>query len=116
MRWLLLPLVLILLSPARARADWQFAPFFGYAFKGETSLVTPEALGDLHVRWSIGGTVTRIGRGPFGFEGIVLLVPHFFEAGDGGAGFGSRTHSLMGKGGLAGPQPGGEDGGRPVIF
>ena len=31
---------------APARADWQFAPFFGYAFNGETTLVTPEALGD----------------------------------------------------------------------
>jgi len=114
-RWLLVPLVLVLLSPAPARADWQFAPFFGYAFKGETSLVTPEALGDLHVRWSVGGTATRIGRGPFGFEGIVLLVPHFFEAGDVGAVSSSRTYSVMGNGVLAAPQAWNEYGLRPFV-
>ena len=84
----------ILCELAPARADWQFAPFFGYAFNGETTLVTPEALGDIKVRWNVGGTVTLIGKGPLGVEGIVLLVPHFFEAGNVGDGL-QQPHLLV---------------------
>jgi len=115
LRWLLLTAACLIGSPAPARADWQFAPFFGYSFNGETTLVTPEALGDLKVRWSIGGTVTLIGRGPFGVEGTVLVVPHFFEAGNVGAVSSSRTYAVMGNVVLAAPQGWNEYGLRPFV-
>jgi hypothetical protein len=102
-------------SVAPARADWQFSPFFGYAFKGETSLVTPEVLGTLKVRWAIGGTVTALGRGPFGVEGIVLLVPQFFEAGNVGAVSSSRTYAVMGNAVLTAPRNWNEYGLRPFV-
>ena len=102
-------------NAAPARADWQFAPFFGYAFKGETSLFTPEALGDLKVRWTIGGTVTLIGRGPLGVEGTVLVVPRFFEAGNSGAVTSSRAYAMMGNVVLAAPQGWNEYGLRPYV-
>ena len=35
--------IALLSSVAPASADWLFAPFFGFTFKGETSLVDPEA-------------------------------------------------------------------------
>jgi len=106
---------ILIVSPAHAWADWQFAPFFGYSFKGETTLVTPEALGDLKVRWTVGGTVTLIGRGPIGVEGTVLVVPHFFEAGNVGAVSSSRTYALMGNVVLAAPQGWNEYGLRPFV-
>jgi hypothetical protein len=115
LRWLLLTAACLLVSPAPARADWQFAPFFGYAFGGETTLVTPEALGDLKIRWTVGGTVTLIGRGPLGVEGTFLVVPHFFEAGNVGAVSSSRTYGLMGNVVLAAPQGWNEYGLRPYI-
>jgi len=115
LRWLLLVAACLIVSPAPARADWQFAPFFGYSFNGETTLVTPEALGDLKIRWSIGGTVTLIGRGPFGVEGLVLVVPHFFEAGNVGAVSSSRTYAVMGNVVLAAPQRWNEYGLRPFV-
>jgi hypothetical protein len=98
-----------------AHADWQFAPFFGYAFNGETTLVTPEALGEIKIRWSVGGSVTLIGRGPIGVEGLFLLVPHFFEAGDLGAVTSSRTYALMGNVVLAAPKSWNEYGLRPFV-
>jgi hypothetical protein len=113
--WLLAVVAILLLNAAPARADWQFAPFFGYSFKGETTLVTPEALGNLKVRWTVGGTVTLIGRGPFGVEGTVLFVPHFFEAGNVGAVSSSRTYAVMGNVVLAAPQGWNEYGLRPFV-
>ena len=111
----LIATAILVVSPAPARADWQFAPFFGYSFKGETTLVTPEALGDLKVRWTVGGTVTLIGRGPIGVEGTVLVVPHFFEAGNVGAVSSSRIYALMGNVVLAAPQGWNEYGLRPFV-
>jgi len=114
-RALLCALALLVGHAAPAQADWQFAPFFGYSFKGETTLFTPEALGDLKVRWTVGGTVTLLGRGPFGVEGTVLLVPRFFEAGNLGAVTSSRTYAVMGNVVLAAPQGWNEYGLRPYV-
>ncbi|MEO7276187.1 MAG: hypothetical protein ABIX28_25535 [Vicinamibacterales bacterium] len=115
LRALLCAAVILAGDAAPAHADWQFAPFFGYAFKGETTLFTPETLGDLKVRWTVGGTVTLIGRGPLGVEGTVLLVPRFFEAGNLGAVTSSRTYAVMGNVVLAAPQGWNEYGLRPYV-
>jgi hypothetical protein len=115
LRRLLLLAIAVIGNPLPAHADWQFAPFFGYSFNGETTLFTPEALGELTVRYTVGGTVTLIGRGPLGVEGTVLLVPRFFEAGNVGAVTSSRTYALMGNVVLAAPQGWNEYGLRPYV-
>jgi hypothetical protein len=112
---LTLTCILSIWRVAPARADWQFAPFFGYAFNGETTLVTPEAHGEIKVRWNVGGTVTLIGKGPLAVEGIFLLVPHFFEAGNSGTVSSSRVYSLMGNVVLAAPLSWNEYGLRPFV-
>jgi hypothetical protein len=114
LRWLLVSSVLILLSPAPARADWQFAPFFGYSFKGNTTLVDLED-GASKVHWGFGGSATLIGRGPLGVEGLFLFVPHFFESDDGLALATSRMYSLMGNAVLAAPLSWNEYGLRPFV-
>jgi hypothetical protein len=115
-RLLTLSCIVSIMSAAPAYADWWFAPFFGYTFKGETTLVSEgAALGDLKVRWSFGGAVTLIGRGQVGVEGIFLLVPHFFEAGNTGTVSSSRTYTLMGNVVLAIPQSWNEYGLRPFV-
>src|SRR4051794_33318174 len=64
--------------PGVASADWQLAPFLGLTFKGSTTLLDPEnGAGTTH--WSLGGTVTYIGKGPLGAEGIFIYTPGFFE-------------------------------------
>jgi hypothetical protein len=115
LRLLTLSCIISICGVTPARADWQFAPFFGYAFKGETTLFTPEVLGDLKVRWSFGGSVTHIGAGPFGVEGLILIVPHFFEGGNSGTVSSSRTYSLMGNIVLAAPKSWNEYGLRPFV-
>jgi Outer membrane protein beta-barrel domain len=105
---------LIAVSAAPARADWQFAPFFGYTFNGSTTLVDLED-GATKVHWSVGGSATLIGPGPVGVEGLFLLVPHFFEAGDVPALATSRTYALMGNVVLAAPRAWNEYGLRPFL-
>jgi hypothetical protein len=107
--------IVSIVSVAPAYADWWFAPFFGYAFNGETTLATPEALGEIKVRWSVGGSVTLIGKGPIAVEGIFLVVPHFFEAGNVGAVASSRAYSLMGNVVLTAPRSWNEYGLRPFV-
>jgi Outer membrane protein beta-barrel domain len=106
--------LLLMLAAAPARADWQFAPFFGYTFKGSTTLVDPED-GATKVHWSFGGTATLIGRGPVGVEGVFLLVPHFFEAEDAVGVATSRMYGLMGNVVVAAPKGWNEYGLRPFI-
>jgi hypothetical protein len=115
LRLLTVTCIVSIWNVAPAQADWWFAPFFGYAFKGETTLVTPEALGEIKVRWSVGGSVTLIGNGPLAVEGIYLLVPHFFEAGNVGAVASSRTYALMGNVVLTAPKKWNEYGLRPFV-
>jgi len=114
LRVALLCAAVLALAAAPARADWQYAPFFGYTFAGSTTLVDLEQ-GASKVHWSVGGTATWIGRGPIGIEGLFSLVPHFFEAGDGTALVDSRTYAVMGNVVLATPQAWNEYGLRPFV-
>jgi hypothetical protein len=106
--------ILLMLGPAPARADWQFAPLFGYSFKGETSLIDLED-GATKVHWSVGGTATLIGRGPIGVEGLFMVTPHFFESTAVSALTGSRTYAVMGNVVLAVPLRWNEYGLRPFF-
>jgi hypothetical protein len=70
--------VLAALLPARAYAEWQFTPFLGFTFKGNTNLFDPAAaIGERH--WNFGGTVRWVGGGILGVESIFLYVPGLFE-------------------------------------
>ena len=71
--------LVLLLFAVPARADWQFAPFVGFTFGGDTTLVDPEsAAGNRH--WTFGGTATLIGKGPIAVEGLFAYTPGFFES------------------------------------
>jgi hypothetical protein len=72
--------LLTALWPARASAEWQFAPFVGFTFKGGTNLADPDALNAIEQRhWNLGGTVRLVGAGPFGLESVVLYIPGLFQ-------------------------------------
>ena len=70
--------VLVGSAPGTAHADWLLAPFLGLTFKGDTTLIDHEqATGKVH--WSVGGSVTIVGGGPVGIEGLVVYTPGFFQ-------------------------------------
>jgi hypothetical protein len=71
-----------------AAAEWQFAPFVGFTFKGGSNLwdpflLDPDALDAPRAasqrHWNLGGTVRLVGAGPLGVETVVLYVPGFFQ-------------------------------------
>jgi hypothetical protein len=106
--------ILITAFPAEARAEWQFAPFFGLTFGGDTSLADLEG-GAQDVHWNFGGAVTVIGAWPLGVEGLFTYTPHFFD-GDGPTIFeSSRALALMGNVVLAAPRSWNEYGLRPFV-
>jgi outer membrane protein with beta-barrel domain len=76
-RALALVFLLAVLLPAPAFAEWQFAPFVGFNFLGDTNLNLTE-LPKRH--WLFGGTGRLIGAGPLGVEGLFTYVPGAFES------------------------------------
>jgi hypothetical protein len=93
------PAVLLLLAmlaaPASAAAEWHITPMVGLTFAGKTTLQDFEhATGNVHP--AIGITGTYLTRGIFGFEGMAVLTPGFFQ--DGGELIKkSRTVAVMGN-------------------
>ena len=117
----LLLTALVVAAPRPAFADWQFTPFFGFTFKGNTTLVDLEdAVGRTH--WNFGGAVTVLGRWPIGAEAYFVYTPGLFNhKGVGGpptldAGIdSSRSFAFMGNAVLAAPRSWNEYGLRPFI-
>ena len=68
--------LLVVLRPAAAHAEWQFAPFLGFSFGGDTNLVVTQVV-DRH--WNLGGAVRLVGAGPIGLESVFVYVPGIFE-------------------------------------
>jgi hypothetical protein len=68
--------LLIAVRPTSANAEWQFAPFVGFTFGGDTNL-NLTGLVDRH--WNFGGAVRLVGAGPIGLESIFVYVPGIFE-------------------------------------
>lgn len=68
----------LLLVPVPARADWNLAPFAGLKFKGDTTLLDIEEAASKR-KFVYGGTVTWLGRGPFGLEGDVAFIESYFN-------------------------------------
>lgn len=100
--------------PAKAAAEWQLAPFIGWTFKADTTLAD-FALETEETHWTFGGTVTLIGAGPFGVEGLFHYTPRFFGGGDGSVVSSSRAIALMGNAVLAAPRAWNEYGLRPFV-
>jgi len=99
-RWL--ACALLLLTPATAATEeWQFKPFFGAAFAGETSFVDFEfAAGNVHP--VVGVSTVLIGE-IFGVEADFGLAPGFFSA-DKGKVVRSSVATLSGSVVVAVPQ------------
>jgi hypothetical protein len=99
--------LLVLAVPQTAGAEWQFIPFVGLTFKGQTSLFDLEnATGKPHRHF--GGSVGLFGGGVFGAEALFVYTPGFFQTDDVAfetpvenpdlaAVTGSRTLALMGN-------------------
>jgi hypothetical protein len=67
--------------PPSAAAEWHFTPTIGWTFAANTSLLDPDH-GTSKVHWNFGGSVTLLGGGILGVEGMVNWTPGFFEGGD----------------------------------
>jgi hypothetical protein len=100
-------------APAPLSAEWQIAPFIGWTFQGDTSIVDLGG-GQDEVHWTFGGTATVIGAGPLGAEALFVYTPGFFGKDDQVL-KNSRTISLMGNVVLATPRGWNEYGLRPFV-
>jgi hypothetical protein len=115
--------LLTALLPARVSAEWQFAPFVGFNFLGDTNLLFLEGATEQH--WNLGGTVRLVGAGPLGVETFILYVPGFFNTPEGNPIFAdtppeetiseSRTFALMGNLVLTTPRSWNQYGLRPFV-
>jgi hypothetical protein len=117
LRTLVLAGLLVLCVPARGSAEWQFAPFLGYTFRGATTLYVQDAAEQRH--WHIGGAVKIIGEGPLGVEGLLVYTPAFFQfRGDAIQEVrvtSSRTVALMGNAVVTAPRHWTQYGLRPYV-
>lgn len=69
----------ILALPRTAAAEWHLTPLVGLTFAGNTSLIDPDlATGETHINF--GGSVSLLGGGLFGVEGLVVFTPGFFKS------------------------------------
>lgn len=73
-------LALLLLSPATAEAEWQYKPFLGVIFGGETTLIDLEAAAG-HTHVAVGFGTLLIGE-MLGVEADFGVAPGFFSAGE----------------------------------
>lgn len=122
-RVLLTAALLAGITPADALAEWQFAPFVGFTFAGDTNInFLEEGPRDRH--WLLGGSARLLGAGPVGLEALFLYAPGFFEPHDTEPVFAdeapktlfeSRTFSLMGNVVLTTPRAWNEYGLRPYV-
>lgn len=91
---------LLLTSASPAFAEWQFAPFFGWSFATNTTFLDNENAA-AHTHRAFGIAVTRLGRGPFGVEGLAAYIPGFFNdpklQGRDNLVIGSRVYAVMGN-------------------
>ena len=114
---------IVLLLPARARAEWQFTPFLGYSFNGSTTLIdfglvnNQTANDEPHLNF--GGSVSLLGEGPFGLEAFYVDTPNFFESKQFNIvlprTLSSRTYAVMGNAVLTTPRSWNRYGLRPLL-
>lgn len=90
--------VLLALLPAPAAAEWLFSPMVGLTFKGATNIFDGEAAVE-KTHKNLGGSVSLLGGGIVGVEGIGVWTPGLFENDESLIPFVeySRAISLMGN-------------------
>jgi hypothetical protein len=106
--------ILFFAAPRPCSAEWQFAPFIGWTFKGNTTVVDLEAAVP-QVHWNVGGVVTLIGDSPFGVEGYFVRTPNFFDREEIAQVENSLTYAIMGNAVLATPRSWNRYGLRPYV-
>ena len=87
--------LLALTFPQPAAAEWHFTPMLGTTFFIKTSVVDLDAATD-QIHRNLGGSITLLGSGIFGAEGLIVWTPGFFT-GDKGLVKNSRVISVMGN-------------------
>lgn len=101
-RLLALGCLCVLTFPRLAAAEWHLTPLVGLTFAGNTSLIDPDrATGEIHPNF--GASVSLLGGGILGIEGLFVVTPGFFE-GDVGLVESSRAFVAMGNVVLTAPQ------------
>lgn len=81
LRALALACACLLAAPAIALAEWHITPMIGLTFAGKTTITDlDEGTSKRHP--SLSGSVTLLGGGLLGVEGVVALTPGFFQRGD----------------------------------
>lgn len=73
-KYALMAALVLVLSPAAARADWLFTPNLGTTFGADAS-------GNEHFTYGV--SIGWMGAGVLGWEADLSYTPEFFEAGDG---------------------------------
>ena len=73
-KYAMMAALVLVLTPAAARADWLFTPNLGTTFGAD-------AKGNEH--FTYGASIGWMGAGIMGFEADLSYTPEFFEAGDG---------------------------------
>jgi outer membrane protein with beta-barrel domain len=110
--------LLALTFPSVAAAEWHFVPNIGWTFQADTSFLDLDQ-GTSKVHWTFGGTVTLVGSGIFGVEGVIDWTPGFFTNEDVAepARNVSKSHALalMGNAVLTTPRNWTEYGLRPFL-
>jgi len=110
--------LLALTFPSVAAAEWHFVPNIGWTFQADTSFLDLDQ-GTSKVHWTFGGTVTLVGSGIFGVEGMINWTPGFFTNEDVAepARNVSKSHALalMGNAVLTTPRNWTEYGLRPFL-
>jgi len=108
-------LLLALTFPSAAAAEWHFVPTIGWTFQADTSFLDPDQ-GTSKVHWSFGGTVTLVGSGILGVEGMIVWTPGFFTNDEvGRIVTKSHTIAMMGNAVLTTPRDWTEYGLRPFV-
>ena len=69
--------LLALTFPSAAAAEWHFTPTIGWTFQADTSFLDFDH-GTSKVHWNFGGTVTLLGPGILGVEGMIVWTPGLF--------------------------------------
>ena len=104
--------------PSTAAAEWHFVPTIGWTFQADTSFLDPEQVTS-KVHWTFGGTVTLLGSGIFGVEGMIAWTPGFFTNDDVAEPLRivtkSHTLAMMGNAVLTTPRDWTEYGLRPFV-
>ena len=98
-----LVLVFVAFAAVPARADWLFAPYLGVVFGGAAnSFVLNDLDDEFEQRMTVGGSVTFLHKGLFGFEVDYGVAPNFFQFTGGKGNFdildlNSSVQTLMGN-------------------